>query len=94
MQTQDRDHWGNFRLLLEQALELTPESRVEWLADRHAENPVLAAELEGLLALEPELDRRGFLADAGREELFGEPPSLAGQPLGPYTPPVPAPIIR
>ena len=81
----DKNRWGGLRQLLEQALELSPESRARWLADRHAENPTLAAELEGLLEVEAELDRRGFLAEAGRERLFAEHPSLAGQRLGPYT---------
>jgi eukaryotic-like serine/threonine-protein kinase len=81
----DKDRWASLRALLEQALELAPESRAAWLAEREREDPALAAELEALLAAEPELDRQGFLAELDREELLAERPSLAGQRIGSYT---------
>jgi serine/threonine-protein kinase len=81
----DKDYWGHLRTLLDQALEVAPELRPAWLADRQRENPTLAAELEGLLAAEIELDRQGFLGAAGREQLLAGAPSLTGQRIGPYT---------
>ena len=49
--------------LLDEALELTPEGRPAMLARVRAEHPELAAELEALLALEPELDAGRFLVE-------------------------------
>jgi serine/threonine-protein kinase len=79
------DRWSSLRSLLERALELPPEARSAWLEEQRQADPVLAAELESLLAEEAELDRRGFLNEAGREQLLGERPSLSGQRLGQYT---------
>src|SRR5215217_1116559 len=73
------------RSLLDQALELAPAEKDAWLAQLRTEHPLHAAELEALLAAEPDLDARGFLShqlwDGGVQ---GET-ALAGLRLGPYT---------
>ena len=60
----DRVRWQALAPLLDEALELTGERRVAWLATLRSRSPDLAAEMEVLLASEAVADRRGFL-DAG-----------------------------
>ncbi len=70
--------------LLEQALDLPPAEREQWLARLRAERPALAAELETLLADEAELDERQFLS--GERPVYPpESAGLAGQRLGGWT---------
>src|SRR5512135_3897891 len=69
---------------LDHALELGPEERSTWLAELRASRPAIAAELETLLATEPELDARRFL-EAGDWLGMVAPPSLAGRRVGAYT---------
>jgi eukaryotic-like serine/threonine-protein kinase len=70
--------------LLDQALELPPGEREEWLARLRVEQPSHAAELEALLAAEADLDARGFLS-GGVGPTLAARPGLAGQRLGAYT---------
>jgi eukaryotic-like serine/threonine-protein kinase len=71
--------------LLEQALDLTPAERAAWLAGVRARTPDLAREVEALLAIEDELDARGFLATTAAVDLPRPVPSLAGRRIGAYT---------
>ncbi len=84
MSHRNLDRWNSLKARLEQALELPLDARAIWLERQREEDPALADELERLLAAEAELDRQGFLNDAGREQLLGERPSLSGQRLGQY----------
>lgn len=63
------DRYPLLRPLIDRALELPPEARAAWLAEQRAANPELVAELETILANEADLDRLGFLDEAGREAL-------------------------
>ena len=85
MSSLNKDHWATLRVLLDRALELPPEERPSWLAVQRISHPTVVPEIEGLLAAEQELDRQGFLGEAGREELLSERPTLAGQRLGHYS---------
>jgi serine/threonine-protein kinase len=71
--------------LLGQALDLAPSERAGWLADVRARTPDLAREVEALLAIEAELDERGFLAGPATADLPRRLPSLAGRRIGAYT---------
>ena len=71
--------------LLDQALDLAPAERAAWLADLRTRTPDLAREVEALLAVEDELDARGFLAGSATADLARPVPSLAGRRLGAYT---------
>ncbi|HET7468918.1 MAG TPA: serine/threonine-protein kinase, partial [Gemmatimonadales bacterium] len=83
---------NRLRVLLDRALELEAGERAAWLAELGRTDPANAAEIERLLAAEPELDERRFL-DAGASPL-GEAlpasgpiaaPALAGWQLGGWT---------
>jgi len=72
-----RSNWQTLEPLLDQALELAPEARSRWLAERSVSAPDLAADVEAFLAEEAAADRSGFLTgvrDVG----------LAGLELGAY----------
>ncbi|MEO8200583.1 MAG: protein kinase [Gemmatimonadota bacterium] len=71
MPTISRSNWQTLEPLLDQALDLEPEDRVEWLRELSAESPALAAELTAFLAEEAFADRRGFLADQSDVNLEG-----------------------
>ena len=77
--------------LLDEALELAPEQRAAWLARVGTRHPEQAEELAAMLAAEPELDARGFLAggawDAGPPRPGAEPgaSALSGRRIGAYT---------
>jgi eukaryotic-like serine/threonine-protein kinase len=73
------------RSLLDHALELAPAERDAWLAQLRKEHPLHAAELEALLAAEPDLDARGFLSNQIWIGSAQGEAGLAGQRLGPYT---------
>jgi serine/threonine-protein kinase len=73
----DRDRWSELEPLLDQALELSPPERTEWLGELRTRSAELAAELEAILAGEVDADERGFLLP----ELGAE---LAGMELGAY----------
>ena len=58
----DPQDWKALDALLDQALDLEPEARAAWLAERRREQPELAARLEQLLAREAQADAEGFLS--------------------------------
>ena len=70
--------------LLNQAFDLAPADRVEWLARVRVEEPDLVAELEALLARETDLDASGFLGE-GWAEMVRPAVSLRGHRVGAYT---------
>jgi len=74
----DRDRWRVLEPLLDEALDLAPESRARWLEDMRTTSPDIAAELSILLEADAALDHGGFLE---------RPPnaSLAGLELGGWT---------
>ena len=71
--------------LLDRALELEPTERAAFLAGLRTTQPELTAELERLLALEPDLDSRGFLSSAQPVLSGDDLAGLAGHHLGAYT---------
>ena len=77
-----RPHLAELEPLLDLALDLAPAERAAWLAEVRARAPELAREVEALLAAEPELDERGFLAGPAAA---APPSSLAGRRMGAYT---------
>ncbi len=77
------DQWEALSPLLDEALELTDDERLAWLAALRAENPTLAQQLEALLQEHRELSEEGFL-DERPIGLTGAP-GLAGQFFGAYT---------
>ena len=56
--------WEALNALLDTALELEPEARAAWLAERRRERPDLVDRLEQLLAREARADAEGFLSPA------------------------------
>jgi serine/threonine protein kinase len=77
------DQWQALSPYLDEALEMTDEQRSTWLSALHAQNPVLADQLERLLQEHRELSDEGFLEVSAMELPGG--PGLAGQTLGAYT---------
>jgi serine/threonine protein kinase len=77
------DQWRAISPNLERALDMTDEERSAWLSSLHTENPVLASQVEILLAEHRALSQEGFL-EASAMELPGAP-ALAGQTLGVYS---------
>ncbi len=73
----DRDRWSELEPLLDQALELSPPERTEWLGELRARSAELATELEEILSGEVDADEHGFLLP----EIGAE---LAGMQLGAY----------
>jgi serine/threonine protein kinase/tetratricopeptide (TPR) repeat protein len=77
------DRWHTLEPYLDRAFEMEPGERRAWLEGLSAQDPQLAADLQGLLAEKDELSRKRFLE--------GAPPrpapsaSLAGQAIGAYT---------
>ena len=78
MPVMDRDRWRVLQPLLDEALDLAPESRARWLDDLRTTSPDVAAELSTLLETEAALDRGGFLERPSNA-------SLAGLELGGWT---------
>jgi len=77
-----QENWPSLSKLLDEALDLAAEDRAAWLAERRAENPALAEELEALLDREAAIDD-GFLSGGHAPQLEGIS-TLAGQTLGAY----------
>ena len=74
----DRDRWPELEPLLDYALELSPAVRDAWLGELRARSPMLADELEAILAGEADADAQGFLLEREAAE-------LDGMELGAYT---------
>ena len=79
----DKDRWAAISSHLDHALELDGGERAAWLASLRARDSTLAADLETLLEEHDALADSGFLEEAPSVAL--PRPSLAGQPIGPYT---------
>jgi serine/threonine-protein kinase len=77
------DWWQEVSPYLDQALEMSVEERIAWLARLHKEDPALAARLEALLEEHQVLAREGFL-ERGPAPLSSRP-GLAGHAIGLYT---------
>ncbi len=75
----DPDRWQRLSPLLDALLELEPGARAHRLDSMRTDDPVLAAELEGLLGLEE--GREDFLAEPVVSQL---PLARAGVLVGPY----------
>jgi serine/threonine protein kinase/tetratricopeptide (TPR) repeat protein len=80
----DNDRWQAVSPLLDRALELSGDERVEWLASLRRTDPALALEIDELLEEARVLDSEGFLAH-GPAVSMSLPASLAGQLVGAYT---------
>jgi serine/threonine-protein kinase len=80
-----KDGWELLGPLLDEALELSPEAREAWLAQRRIEHPTLIAQVEELISREAVADREGFLNVGQVAAIPNGASSLAGQTLGPYT---------
>lgn len=76
----DRDRWRALSPYLDQALEAEGPELQALLDSVRAQDPGLAADLEGLLAEQAALSDEGFLEDGP-----APPTSLAGQAIGAYT---------
>jgi serine/threonine-protein kinase len=70
--------------LLDEALELAPEARAEWLTRLRQERPDLAGEIERLLLTEAALDASRFLS-GGPGEAVQQATSLVGRRVGAWT---------
>jgi serine/threonine-protein kinase len=81
--TIDPARWRTLSPFLDQALELTEESRAAWLNALRLEQPTLAAEVEALLVQLRALDEADFLKGDPSTLIRGSSPD--GQTLGPYT---------
>ena len=77
------DRWRALEPHLDRALDLSAPERQAWLESLRAQDPRLAADLRGLLALHDGTSQDSFLEDA----FPARPPSasLAGRTLGAYT---------
>ena len=78
-----KEDWPALSRLLDEALELSDDERVAWLADQRVRNPAIAAELEALLHHESTIDRAGFLGENQAAKL-PRWSTLAGQTFGSY----------
>ena len=79
------DRWRTLSPFLDEALEIANGERAAWLASIRARDPVLAADLQLLLAEHDALDESRFLEGAVPLAPGTAPaPSLAGQILGAY----------
>ncbi len=83
MSVLSRERWQLLSPYLERAMEMAGEERSSWLASLRAEDPALAADLEGLLEERSVLSREGFLEKAAPGPWPAA--SLAGQTIGAYT---------
>jgi hypothetical protein len=77
------DRWRVLSPYLDHALDLMAEERQPWLDTLRRGDPVLAAELQSLLADRDALNDSGFLE--GSPVVVEPPASLAGLQVGPYT---------
>ena len=80
----DNDRWQVVSPLLDRALELSVDERVEWLASLREKDPALAAEIDTLLEDARALESEGFLVHAPSSPM-PPPATLAGQLVGAYT---------
>jgi serine/threonine protein kinase len=78
-----RTEWGELSRLLDEALDMAPELRAEWLEAQRAAHPRIIEDLEALLDREAAIDAEGFL-DPSRAPMRPAPSTLAGQTLGAY----------
>jgi serine/threonine-protein kinase len=79
------DRWQILSPYLDEALELTDEGRVAWLAAISARDAALGAELESLLSEHEDLQRSGFLEGASPGLPAATPmPPMEGQIIGAY----------
>jgi serine/threonine-protein kinase len=79
--------WRRVSALLDEALDLAPESRSAWLAALRTDQPDLADEVGALLGLHDASADAQFLAGSAAvapADALG-PATLAGQAIGPYT---------
>lgn len=83
MSTQSRDWWKAVSPYLDQALEMTDQERVSWLATLREQDPGLAAQLETLLEEHSALVRQRFL-EQGPSVPLPVQPMFAGQTVGAY----------
>jgi eukaryotic-like serine/threonine-protein kinase len=81
--SESRDRWQLVSAHLDRALEMAADERGAWLESLRANDPGLAAEVEGLLEEQALLNREGFL----QEDVLTPPTSssLVGQTIGAYT---------
>ncbi|MEO8063416.1 MAG: serine/threonine-protein kinase [Pseudomonadota bacterium] len=79
--TMEAGTWARVSPFLDQALDLDPADREEWLAQLTLTQPVLAPLVRSLLAESVRLDAQGFLDHSP----FLMAPSLAGSIAGAYT---------
>jgi len=81
----DPDRWRELSPYLDEALELTGDSRAAWLASLAARDSALASDLHALLAEHDAADERGFLQGAVPRPSTADPASsLAGEIVGSY----------
>jgi len=83
MSTLNPDQWQTLSPYLDQALTMSGEERVAWLAELREQNPALADQLRMLLDEHRALAQEGFLEHSP----FPRPevPGMTGQTIGPYT---------
>jgi serine/threonine protein kinase len=83
MSTLSPDQWQTLSPYLDQALTMSGEERVAWLATLREQNPALADQLRMLLDEHRALAQEGFLehGPVSRPEV----PGMTGQTIGPYT---------
>lgn len=85
MATVDPQRWRALSPYLDEALDLSPESRVAWLADLGERDAALATDLRLLLAEHAEVDAEGYLERGVAATLKpAAASSLAGQVVGAY----------
>jgi serine/threonine-protein kinase len=75
------EEWHRVSPYLDDALEMAPEDRGEWLSSIRRNDPELASILQQLLDEEQYLEQEGFLESS----LLPSIPGLAGQSVGAYT---------
>jgi len=89
MMLPDRQRWQRLSPLLDELLDLGPAQQAARLDQLHAEDPALAAELAALheahRCVEGARFLEGVVEDMAPVAPRAEPPTLAGQRLGPYT---------
>ena len=79
------DRWRELSPYLDEALSLTSDDRVAWLAAISARDPALGADLEALLADHEGLEASRYLEGASAPgQRPADKPSLAGQIVGAY----------
>jgi serine/threonine protein kinase len=77
----DADKWAAISPYLDQALDLSDDERVRWLAGVERENPALARDLQSLIDDHRAADRSKFLEGTASPQLL----PIAGTTVGAYT---------